>query len=46
MVTHIASLQSQQLDDEMDTPLSYQIRVKLLSQLKYGLPSMERSPRK
>lgn len=41
LVTHIASLQSQQLDDEMDAPLSYQIRVKLLSQLKYCLPSME-----
>ncbi|MGR5093263.1 AraC family transcriptional regulator ligand-binding domain-containing protein [Vibrio maritimus] len=41
LIAHIATQQSQQFDGEQDAPLSYQIRIKLLSQLKYGLPSME-----
>ncbi|WP_112478544.1 helix-turn-helix transcriptional regulator [Vibrio variabilis] len=41
IIAHIATVQSQQLDDSLDSPLSYQIRFKLLSQMKYGLPTME-----
>ncbi|MGF1747321.1 MULTISPECIES: AraC family transcriptional regulator ligand-binding domain-containing protein [Vibrio] len=42
LIAHVATLQSQTLIDDTAThPISYQIRVKLLTQLKYGLPSME-----
>ncbi|MFA0084146.1 hypothetical protein BCU70_07395 [Vibrio sp. 10N.286.49.C2] len=42
LIAHVATLQSQTLiDDSTVHPISYQIRVKLLTQLKYGLPTME-----